>query len=64
MIVIKKNNSIKVTKRVCMARRRTPVEAWMGTSDEVDFCPPIYPVRHICFFMKRESQSIWRLLLW
>jgi hypothetical protein len=44
-----KNNSIKVTKRACMARRRTPVEAWMGTPDEVDFCSPIYPVRHVCF---------------
>jgi hypothetical protein len=44
-----KNNSIKVTKRACMARRRTHVEAWMGTLDEVDFCPSIYPVRHICF---------------
>jgi hypothetical protein len=44
-----KNNSIKVTKRACMARRRTPVEAWMGTPDELDFCPPIYSVRHVCF---------------
>jgi hypothetical protein len=44
-----KNSSIKVTKRACMARRRTPAEAWMGTPDEVDFCPPIYSVRHICF---------------
>jgi hypothetical protein len=32
-----KNNSIKVTKRACMARRRTSVEAWMGIPDEVDF---------------------------
>jgi hypothetical protein len=46
---LKKNNSIKVTKRACMARRRTPIEAWMETPDEVDFCPPIYHVRHICF---------------
>jgi hypothetical protein len=45
-----------------MARRRTPVEAWMGTVDEVDFCPPIYSVRHICFLQK-DSESIWRLLL-
>jgi hypothetical protein len=37
-----------------MARGRTPAEVWMGTPDEVDFCPPIYPVRHI-FFMKREG---------
>jgi hypothetical protein len=49
MLVIKKNNTIKVTKRACMAKRRTPVEAWMGTPEEVDFCPCIYPVRHICF---------------
>jgi hypothetical protein len=41
-----KNNPIKVTKR---ARRKTPVDAWMGTPDEVDFCPPIYSVRHTCF---------------
>jgi hypothetical protein len=34
----------KVTKRTCMAKGRTFVEAWMGTVDEVDFCPPIYPV--------------------
>jgi hypothetical protein len=44
-----KNNSIKVTKRACMARGRTPTEAWMGIPDEIDFCLPIYPVRHICF---------------
>jgi hypothetical protein len=37
-----------------MARGRTPAEAWMGTPDEVDFCPPINPVRHI-FAMKREG---------
>jgi hypothetical protein len=46
-----------------MARRRTPLEAWMGTPDEVDFCPPIYPVRLFMLFMKRERESIWRLLL-
>jgi hypothetical protein len=39
-----------------MARGRTPAEAWMGTPDEVDFCPPIYPVRHI-FSVKREGVS-------
>jgi hypothetical protein len=39
MLVIKKKKAIKVTKRACLARRRTPVEAWMGTPDEVDFCP-------------------------
>jgi hypothetical protein len=44
-----KNNYIKVAKRACMARRRTPVEAWMGSPDKVDFCLPIYSVRHICF---------------
>jgi hypothetical protein len=32
------------------------VEAWMGTLDEVDFCPPIYLVRYI-FFFKREGVS-------
>jgi hypothetical protein len=37
-----------------MARGRTPVEAWIGTLAEVDFCPPIYPVGHI-FSMKREG---------
>jgi hypothetical protein len=36
-------------KRACKARGRTPVEAWMGTPDEVDFYPPIYSVRYICF---------------
>jgi hypothetical protein len=35
-----------------MARGRTPVEAWMGTPDEVDFCPLIYSVRHICLLWK------------
>jgi hypothetical protein len=39
-----------------MARERTPVGAWMGTLDEVDFCPYIYPVRNI-FFIKREGAS-------
>jgi hypothetical protein len=39
-----------------MARGRTPAEAWMGTPDEVDFCPAIDPVRHI-FSMKREGTS-------
>jgi hypothetical protein len=28
-----KNDFIKVTKRACMARRTTPVEACMGTPD-------------------------------
>jgi hypothetical protein len=49
LVIKKKKNSIKVTKRACIARRKTPIEAWMGTPDEGDFCPPIYPVRHICF---------------
>jgi hypothetical protein len=40
-----------------MARRRTPVEAWMGTPDEVDFCPPIYSVRHICFLGKEGERA-------
>jgi hypothetical protein len=44
----------KVTKRACVARGGTLVEAWMGTFDEVDFCPPIYPVSHTCS-MKREG---------
>jgi hypothetical protein len=38
-----------------LARRRTPVETWMGTPDEVDFCPPIYSVRHICFLWKERE---------
>jgi hypothetical protein len=32
-----------------MTRGRTPAELCMGTPDEVDFCPAIYPVRHLCF---------------
>jgi hypothetical protein len=39
-----------------MARGRTLVEAWMGTFDEADFSPPLYPVRHI-YSMKREGAS-------
>jgi hypothetical protein len=39
-----------------MARGRTPEEVWMGTPDEIDFCPPVYPVRHI-FSMKIEGVS-------
>jgi hypothetical protein len=46
----------KVTKRDYMAKGRTTVEAWTRTLDEVDFFPPIYPVKHI-FFMKREGAS-------
>jgi hypothetical protein len=38
-----------------MARGRTPVEAWMGSPDEVDFCPPTYPVRHIYFLWKERE---------
>jgi hypothetical protein len=45
--------TIKVTKMSYMARRRTSAEACMGTPDEEDFCPPIYPVRHI-LSMRRE----------
>jgi hypothetical protein len=26
----------------------------MGTPDEVDFCPPVDPVRHVCFYENRE----------
>jgi hypothetical protein len=52
-----KNNSIKVTKRTCMARRRTPAEAWMGTPDEVDFCLSLYSVRHICFLWKERARA-------
>jgi hypothetical protein len=38
-----------------MARRGTPLEAWMGTSDEVDFCPPIsISCEAYMLFMKRE----------
>jgi hypothetical protein len=39
-----------------MARGRNSAEAWMVTPDEVNFCPPIYPVRHI-FSKKREGAS-------
>jgi hypothetical protein len=39
-----------------MARWRTPEEVWMVTPDEADFCPLIYPVRHI-FSMKRVGAS-------
>jgi hypothetical protein len=39
-----------------MARGRAPAEVWMGIPDEVDFCHPIYPVRHV-FSMKREGVS-------
>jgi hypothetical protein len=46
----------KATKRACIARGGTFVEAWMGTFEEVDFCPLIYPVRHM-YFMKREGAS-------
>jgi hypothetical protein len=52
----------EATKRVCMAKGRTLVVAWMGTSDKADFCPPIYPVRHI-YSMKREGSSEGIILL-
>jgi hypothetical protein len=45
------NNSIKVTKRACMARGRTPEEVWMRTPDEVEFYTPY------TLFMKREGVS-------
>jgi hypothetical protein len=37
-----------------MARGRTPAKAWMGTPDEADFYPPIFPVRHIFSMKERE----------
>jgi hypothetical protein len=43
------NNSIKVTKRACMTRGRTPAEVWMRTPDEVQFYTPIYQASHIHF---------------
>jgi hypothetical protein len=49
-----KNNSIKVTKRACMARGRNPAEVWIETPGEVDFCPSICCVRHICFSWKER----------
>jgi hypothetical protein len=33
------------------------VEAWIGTPDEVDFCPPQYPLKHIYIFIRREEAS-------
>jgi hypothetical protein len=52
-----KNSSSKVSKRVCMARGRSHVEAWMGTPDKVDFCSPIYSVRHLCFLWKDRERE-------
>jgi hypothetical protein len=43
----------KATKRACMVRGKTLMEVWTGTFDKVDFCFPIYPVRHI-YSTKRE----------
>jgi hypothetical protein len=37
-----------------MAIGKIPVEAWTGTPNEVDFCPLMYPVRHIYFLGKEE----------
>jgi hypothetical protein len=51
-----KNNSIKVTKRACIARRRTPLEAWMGTPDEVDFWFPYIFCEAYMVSMKRERE--------
>jgi hypothetical protein len=45
-----------------MASERTLVEVWMGTFDEADFCPLIYPVRHI-YPTKREGSSEGIILL-
>jgi hypothetical protein len=44
----------KVIKSAFMAGGRKPVEAWTGTLDEVEFCPPTYPVIHI-FYKKIGS---------
>jgi hypothetical protein len=41
-----------------MARGRTPVEVWMGTPDEVHFCPPIYPVRLYFLWKERELKAL------
>jgi hypothetical protein len=45
--------SSKVTKRVCMARGRTPVKVWVGTLDEVDFLSPYIA----CFLRKQREHS-------
>jgi hypothetical protein len=49
-----------------MARRRTHLEAWIGTLDEVDFCSPYISCEASMLSMKgeRERARIWRLLLW
>jgi hypothetical protein len=41
-----------------MARRRTPtpLEAWMGTPDEVDFCSPYTSCEAYMLFMKRDRE--------
>jgi hypothetical protein len=46
-----------------MSRDRTPVEVWMGTPDEVDFCPPIYPMKYI-YFLSKERECLKALFLW
>jgi hypothetical protein len=48
--------ALKQLKRACMTRGRTLVKAWKGTFDEAEFCPPIYPMRHI-YSMKREGAT-------
>jgi hypothetical protein len=38
-----------------MARGRTPVEAWMGTFDEVDFFVPLHILLDIHFFYEKRG---------
>jgi hypothetical protein len=47
----------KATKRACMARGETLMEAWMGTLDEVDFLSPYISCEAYIFSMKREEVS-------
>jgi hypothetical protein len=50
----------KVTKRACRARGRIPVEAWMGTFDEVDFLSPYISCE--TYVIRREGAS--KALFW
>jgi hypothetical protein len=48
-----------------MARRRTPVEVWMGTPDECKLLSPYISCEAYMLSMKRErARAFWRLLLW
>jgi hypothetical protein len=38
-----------------MAREWKPVEVWLATPYKIDFCPPIYPMRHIYFLWKEKE---------